>query len=141
MNKELHAVVTEVETELQNARGELSVFEDRFPTDSPQAELIRELLDRLDEASDPDEIEEHVRDYSDDFGVGEEEVFVQDVREGDIVLNFGNPAECVRRDGWHTSTVTGGYYETELTLAPYRGEEFTTTHTNGAKLRVALRDA
>lgn len=142
MNKELHATVADIESTLQDARGELSVFEHKFPTDSPEAQLIAELLERLDEASDPEVIEENVRDYSDDYGVDEEEVFAPDVREGDILMNFG-VVEVIGVDSWwhpHPSGDGAGYDEYELTVQPYGGEAFTTVHNSGAKFRVALRE-
>jgi hypothetical protein len=142
MNRELHATVTEIESTLQDARGELSVFEDKFPTDSPEAQLIAELLERLDEASDPRWIEENVRYYADDYGVDEEEVFAPDVREGDIVLDFG-VVEVIGIDSWWHPHPNGvdGYDEYELTVQPYGKEAFTTVHNSGAKFRVALRES
>jgi hypothetical protein len=75
MNRELYKTVTAVENKLQEARGELSRFEHEFPTDSIEHQLIVELLERLDEASDPDVIAENVREYSDEYGVDCIEVF------------------------------------------------------------------
>lgn len=132
---ELHKTVTEIENKLQDARGELSRFEYEFPTDSPEAQLIAELLERLDEASDPEVIEENVRNSADDYGVDEEDKLVEYVFEGDIVLSFGNPVEVVRKDMW---TNDDGYCEVELTFQPWKGEAYTTTHTNGTTLRVAI---
>jgi len=133
---ELHTTVKNIEATLQDARGELSVFENKFPTDSPEAQLIERLIEELDEASDPGTIEENVRDYSDDHDVTEETVFAPDIVDGDIILDFGNPVEVKRIDSWSTEP---GYHEWEFTCAPYVGEEFTTTHGSGKVFRVALR--
>lgn len=142
MNNELQTRVTEIENTLQKARGELSRFEHEFPTDSPEQQLITELLERLDEASDPEVIEQNVRDYSDDYGVEWETVLVGDVREGDILLGFGNVCEVIRTDGWWQAHPNGvdGWDEYELTLQPYEGEAFTTVHNSGKTFEVALRD-
>ena len=141
IDMELNEKITEIENALQDARGELSVFEDKFPTDSPEAELIRELLDRLDEASDPTVIEDNIRDTPEVYEVETLEVPVQDIREGDIVLAFGSPAEVTSVDSWWTNTGSsaGGYREVELTLAPWQREEFTTTHTAGTTLLCVFR--
>ena len=137
---ELNKTITDIENTLQDARGELSVFENKFPTDSPQHELIVELLERLDEASDPNNIEADIRETPEVYDVETEAVLVQDIVEGDIVLQFGNPAEVTRVDGWNTPSPTGGYREVELTLTPWKTEAFTTTHTAGAKLLCTVRD-
>jgi len=130
---ELNQKIADIEATLQDARGELSLFENKFPTDSAQAQLIEELIERLDEASDPDEIRESVLEYADDYGVDCEEVAPFDIKLGDVIFFRSQVAEVVALDSWWKVAEdtalgydpTSGHDEYELTVEPFGQERDT----------------
>jgi len=119
---ELNKTIERTEAILQDARGELSVFENKFPTDSAEAQLIAELIEQLDEASDPHRLRETITEYAGDYDVDCEEVHPSDVRCGDVIYYGAHVAEVVGLDAWHTDERGNEY---ELTVEPYGKERDT----------------
>lgn len=142
MNNDITTTAVEIVNTLQEARGELSVFENKFPTDSIEHQLIVELLERLDDASDEDEVRDSLRDDPEAYGVDCETIFVADLREGDIILSMGEPFEVKRLDGWWLPEDENGpeRYEKEITGSGYNREDETFVLNHNRTLTIDLRN-
>ena len=115
---ELNTIIEKTEATLQDARGDLSIYEGKFPTDSAEAQLIEELIERLDEASDPETLRETIVEYADEYDVDRENIKPSEVNVGDIIFVYATVAEVIAIDGW----VRGNVEEYEFTIQQHGRE-------------------